>query len=59
MGKLPFHDFHLIVGKFTQDTRDTAAHPSTAAHLAEKFLNYMKFILNWEKIVHFTYGAIV
>ncbi len=27
MGKFPSYDFHLIVGKFTQDTRDTAAPP--------------------------------
>jgi hypothetical protein len=60
MGKFPSHDFHLIVGKFTQDTGDTAAPPpSTAAHLAEKFLNYMKFILYWEKIADFPYVAIV
>jgi ArsR family metal-binding transcriptional regulator len=27
MGKFSSHDFHLIVGKFTQDTRDTAPPP--------------------------------
>jgi hypothetical protein len=59
MGKFPSHDFHLIVGKFTQDTGDTAPPPSTAAHLAEVFLNYMKFILYWEKIVQSPYVATV
>jgi hypothetical protein len=59
MGKFPFHDFHLIVGKFIQDTGDTAAPPPPAAHLEEKFLNNIKFILNLEKIVLIIYGAIV
>ncbi len=27
MRKFPSHDFHLIEGKFTQDTGDTAASP--------------------------------
>jgi hypothetical protein len=27
MGKFPSYDFHLIVGKFTQDPRDTAPPP--------------------------------
>ncbi len=57
MGKFTSHDFHLIVGKFTQDTGDTG--PRTAAHLVEKFLNYMKFTLYWEKIVYFPQGVIV
>jgi hypothetical protein len=38
MGKFPSHDFHLIVGKFTQETGDTAApppSPSTGAYLWE------------------------
>jgi hypothetical protein len=26
MGKFPSHDFHLIVGKFTEDTGDTAGY---------------------------------
>jgi hypothetical protein len=38
MGKFPSHDFHLIEGKFTQDIGETAARPTTAADLAEKFL---------------------
>jgi hypothetical protein len=65
MGKFPSHDFHLIVGKFTQDTRETAAAPpplqllQDAAHLAKKFLNYMKFIGNWENLFHIAYWAIV
>ncbi len=25
MGKFPSHDFHLIVGNFTEDTEDTGA----------------------------------
>jgi hypothetical protein len=58
MGTFPSLDFHLIVGKFTQDTGDTAAPPSAAAHLVEKVLNYMKLILNWEKIFSITYDAI-
>jgi hypothetical protein len=54
MGKFPSHDFHLTVGKFTQDTGYTVASPpllQDVGHLAEKFLNYMKFIPNWEKMV--------
>jgi hypothetical protein len=65
MGKFPSHNFHLIVGKFTQDTGDSAASPppstvtADAAHVVEKFLNYMKFIGNWEKMVHIAFGALV
>jgi hypothetical protein len=35
MGKFPSHDFHLIVGKFTQDTGDTAAPPPLQAPSGE------------------------
>jgi hypothetical protein len=55
MEKFPSHDFHRIVGKFNEDTGDNVTPPppqllQDAAHLAEKFLNYLKFICRWEKI---------
>jgi hypothetical protein len=68
MGKSPSHDFHLTVGKFTEDTGDTGACPpplpppqllQDTAHLAEKFLNNMKFLWKREKICKFIYSAIV
>ncbi len=59
MGKFHSHDFHLIVGKLTQDTGDTATPTPPPAHLAEKFLNYMKSIIDWEKITSIAYEAIV
>ncbi len=64
MGKFPYHDSHRIVGKFTEETVDTDAPPppellQDAAHLAEKFLNYSKFISGWEYFWQFIYGAIV
>jgi hypothetical protein len=50
MGKFPSHDSHQIVGKFTEDTGDTAQLLMDAAHLAEKFLNYMKFVFKFKKL---------
>jgi hypothetical protein len=59
MGKFPSHDFHRIVGKFTEDTGDTDAcpHPPTVtagcSTPSGKISNYLKFICRWEKILKF------
>ncbi len=67
LGKFPSHDFHLIVGKFTEDTGDTgtgACPPPPIVTVgcsthSEKFLNYMKFMVNQEKMEQLSQGAIV
>ncbi len=35
MEKFPSHDFHLIVGKFTEDTGDTGASPPPPPQLLQ------------------------
>jgi hypothetical protein len=67
MGKFPSYDFHLIIGKIYGRHRGhwRLPHPPTpqllqnAVHLEEIFLNYMKFIYNWETMGNTTCGAIV
>jgi hypothetical protein len=59
MGKFPSHDFHLIVGKFSQDTRDTAAPPLHCSSPSGKMSELYEIYSNLGKSGLIANGAIV